>query len=81
MAQGPPVIRVPKPARSSYQPNRPFAKNTLLQNHVKHFRELEKQLPPEQQTGIPVDAIETEGQAADYIRRMTGKLHRPPAKP
>jgi hypothetical protein len=80
MAQGPPVIRVPKPARTSYQPNRLLAKNTLLQNHVKHFRELERQLPPEQQTGIQLDAIETEGQAAEYIRRMTEKLRRPPAK-
>jgi len=75
----PPVIRVPKPARSSYQPNRPLSKNSLLQNHVKHFRELEKDLPPDQQTGIPIDSITTEGQAAEYIRRMTMKLHRPKA--
>jgi hypothetical protein len=73
----PPVIRVPKPSRSSYQPNRPLSKNSLLQNHVKHFRELEKDLPPDQQTGIPLDSITTEGQAAEYIRRMTMKLHRP----
>jgi hypothetical protein len=74
----PPVIHVPKPAPSSYQPQRPLSKNSLLQNHVKHFRELEKDLPPEQQTGIPIDSITTEGQAAEYIRRMTVKLHRPP---
>jgi hypothetical protein len=75
-----PVIRVPKPARSSYQPHRPLSKNTLLQNQVKHFRELEKDLPPEHQTGIPLESIETEGQAAEYIRRMTERLLRLPAK-
>ncbi len=80
MAQGPPIIRVPKPPRSSYQPNRPVSKNVLLQNHVKHFRELEKDLPPEHQTGIPIESIQTEGQAADYIRRMTEKLHRSSGK-
>ena len=76
----PPVIRVPREARSSYQPHRPLSKNTLLESHVKHFRELEKGLPPEHQTGIPFDSIRTEGQAAEYIRRMTERLHRPPAK-
>jgi hypothetical protein len=76
----PPVIRVPRPARSSYQPHRPLGKNALLQNQVKHFHELEKRLPPEQQTGIPLESIETEGHAAEYIRRMTEKLHRPPVK-
>jgi hypothetical protein len=50
----------------------------LLQSQVKHFRDLEKDLPPERQTGIPIDSITTEGQAAEYIRRMTVQLHRPP---
>lgn len=76
----PPVIRVPKPARSSYQPHRPLAKNSLLQNQVKHFKEMEKQLPPEQQTGMALDSIQTESHAAEYIRRMTEKLHRSPSK-
>ncbi len=76
----PPVIRVPKPARSSYQPHRLLSKNTLLQNQVKHFKELEKDFPPEHRTGISHESIQTEGQAAEYIRRMTGKLHKPPAK-
>ena len=74
------VIRVPKPARSSYQPHRPLSKNSLLQNQVKHFRELEKALPIEHQTGLKVDSIETEGQAADYIGRMTKRLLQPPRK-
>jgi hypothetical protein len=71
----PPVVRVPKPARSSYQPHRLLAKNVLLQSQVKHFREMEKQLPPEHQSGIDSEKIQTEGEAADYIRRVTQKLH------
>ena len=74
----PPVIRVPRTARSSYQPHRPLHKNVLLQNQVKHFREIEKGLPPEDQTGTPIESIQTEGQAAEYIRHITGKLHRLP---
>ena len=52
----------------------------LLQSQVKHFHEMEKQLPAEHQTGMPLASIKTEAHAADYIRRMTAKLHRPPAK-
>ncbi len=80
MEQKPPVIRVPKPQRTSYQPHRPLSKNTLLLNQVKHFRHIEKDLPPEHQTGIEADKIETEGQAAEYIRRITEKIHRHPGK-
>jgi hypothetical protein len=71
----PPVIRVPKPQRSSYQPDRPLARSTLLQSQVNHFLELEKGLPPEHKTGLAVESIKTEGQAAEYIRRMTEKIH------
>ncbi|MGO9969302.1 MAG: hypothetical protein ACLPY2_18740 [Bryobacteraceae bacterium] len=73
-----PVIHVPKPARSSYQPQRPLSRSTLLQSQVKHFRDLEKDLPLDQQTGIAIDSIITEAQAAEYIRRMTNRFHRPP---
>jgi hypothetical protein len=68
-------IRVPKPARSSYNPNRPLAKNTLLLHQVKHFRELEKNLPPEQQTGMAFDSIQTEAQAGEYIQKLTANMY------
>jgi len=76
MPEQPPVIRVPRPNRGkSYQPHRPVAKNTLLLNQVKHFKELEKGLAAQHQTGIAPEEILTEGQAADYIKRMTLKMH------
>ncbi|HTQ54820.1 MAG TPA: hypothetical protein VMI94_10190 [Bryobacteraceae bacterium] len=69
------VVRVPKTRRSSFDPNRPLTKNVLLQTQVKHFRHVEEKLPLAEQTGIDIARLATEGQAADYIRRVTQKLH------
>jgi hypothetical protein len=69
------IIRVPKPSRSSYNPNRPLSKNTLLLNQVKHFQEIESRLPPEQRTGVDPQSIQTEAQASDYVHKMTLILH------
>jgi hypothetical protein len=74
------VIRVPKPARSSYNPNRPLVKNTLLQNQVNHFLELEKKLPPEKQTGTDPASILTEAHASEYVQKMTAIFHPQVAK-
>jgi hypothetical protein len=60
--------------------DRPLAKNSLLQNQVKHLQALEKQLPAEKQTGTDPASITTEGRAADYIRKMTHVLHPQAAK-
>ena len=80
MASKPFVIQVPKAASSSFNKNRPLAKNLLILNQVRHFREMEKTLPPEQQTGIAPESITTEGRAAEYIRAMTAILHPKVAK-
>jgi hypothetical protein len=69
------VVEVPKPARGSYNPKRPLSKNTLLQNQVNHFRALEKALPASEQTGHDPQKIRTEGEAAEYLRKMTALLH------
>jgi hypothetical protein len=69
------VIVVPKPAPGSYDPNRPLSKNTLLLHQVRHFQEVEQRLPEEEQTGHAPESITTEGQAAEYLRKMTAKLH------
>jgi len=75
------VVVVPKPARGSYNPNRPLAKNTLLLNQVRHFQEVEDRLPPDQRTGHDPKKIRTEGQAAAYLKKMTTLLHPQAAKP
>jgi hypothetical protein len=69
------AILVPKPSRTSYNPNRPLEKNTLLLNQLKHFREAEKKLPAEKQTGIDIRSLKTEAHAADYLRKVTAILH------
>ncbi len=69
------VVHVPKPSPSAFDKNRPLERNLLLKKQVEHFREVEKRLEPEHHTGIDHAAIRTEGQAADYIRKMTAHLH------
>jgi hypothetical protein len=69
------VIRVPKPAAGSFDKNRLLSKNKLLENQVRNFREVEKTLPPEQQSGMDFAKITTEGQAAEYIGKLTKILH------
>ncbi len=68
-------VRVPKPSPDSFNKNRPVTKNALLENQIKHFHELEMRLLEQLQTGIRFDDVRTEGDAAEYIRRMTSILH------
>ncbi|HZS54403.1 MAG TPA: hypothetical protein VFA65_08360 [Bryobacteraceae bacterium] len=70
------IIRVPKPGREAYDPHRPLSKNTLIKHQVEHFHEAEKNLPLELQTGIDITTIKTEGQAGDYIRKVTTAIHK-----
>ena len=66
---------MPQPAPGSYNPNRPLAKNTLLQYQVKHYSKVEQKLPPEQRTGVDPAVLKTEGEASEYIRKITAALH------
>jgi hypothetical protein len=71
----PNFIQVPKPPRTAYNPNRPLEKNTLIQAQVQHFREAEMRLPENLRSGVDIKAITTEGQAADYLRKVTRAIH------
>jgi hypothetical protein len=71
----PNFIQVPRPSRTAYNPNRPLEKNTLIQSQVLHFQEAEKNLPESLRTGFDLAKIATEGQAADYIRKVTRAIH------
>ena len=68
-------IRVPRPAKSAFNPKRLIARNALLVNQVNHLRALEMQLPPDKRTGVDFASIQTEGDASKYIRAMTQILH------
>ena len=68
------LIHVPRPdVKTAMNPNRPV--NALLKAQVQHLQEAELKLPLAQQTNIYVNAIKTEGEAADYIRRVTEAIH------
>jgi hypothetical protein len=76
MATSAPIITVPKPSRSAYNPNRPLRSNALVAAQVQHFAEADKNLPPEFQTGVDPASITTEGEAAAYVRKVTEAIHR-----
>jgi hypothetical protein len=70
------IVRVPRPNRSAYNPNRPLYKNLLIKSQVEHFYEADRNLPPEWQTGVDISTITTEGEAAAYIRKVTEAIHK-----
>jgi hypothetical protein len=67
------VIKVPKPPESAFNKNRPVS--ALLKNQILHLQEAELRFPARDQTNIYINNIKTEGQAAEYIRQVTAKLH------
>jgi hypothetical protein len=67
------MIKVPKPPESAFNKNRPVS--ALLKNQILHLQEAESRFPARDQTNIYINNIKTEGQAAEYIRQVTAKLH------
>ena len=68
------LIHVPQiDPKSAMDRNRPV--NTLLKVQMEHLHEAEMKLPVRQQTDIYINAIKTEGEAAEYIRRVTEAIH------
>ena len=73
------VIAVPKPAAKPNK-NRPI--NTLLKHQVMRLMDIERRHIPDHRSGTVVDLQNmTEGQAAEYIRQVTAKLHQLGEKP
>ncbi|HEY1677713.1 MAG TPA: hypothetical protein VGG04_08410 [Candidatus Sulfotelmatobacter sp.] len=66
------IVTFPKP-KGVRDPNRPAG--SLLLAQVQHLAEAEKGLPPRYQSGIFSHAIQTEGEAAHYIRAVTENIH------
>jgi hypothetical protein len=72
------VIKVPKPQEGSFNKNRPVS--ALLKGQILHLHEVERKFPPSQHSGIYINAIKTEGDAAAYIKKVTARLHPEGAK-
>jgi hypothetical protein len=54
-------------------PTRPV--NALLKAQIQHLHDAEDNLPLRHQTDIYINAIKTEGEAAEYIRQVTTAIH------
>jgi hypothetical protein len=54
-------------------PHRPV--NALLQAQMQHLQDAELKLPARLQSNIYINAIKTEGEAGEYIRRVTEAIH------
>lgn len=67
------IIKVPRPPKSAFQPDRPVS--ALLKNQVIHLQKAEFRLPASLQSDIYINAIKTEREAAEYIGRVTAALH------
>lgn len=68
------LIHVPRPPTSAYNPNRKAS--ALLRSQVEHMHLAERRLPERYRTQIYVNAIETEGEVAEYIGQVTRAIAR-----
>ncbi len=67
------TIRIPQPPKSAFNKGRPVS--GLLRSHMEHLQRAEFRLPANMQTNIYINTVKTEGEAADYIRLVTERLH------
>src|SRR5882672_8807360 len=67
------VIKVPAAPKSSMNQDRPVS--SLLKTQILHLQEAEFRLPAKYQTNIYIHSIQTEGDAAEYIRQVTQAIH------
>ena len=68
------LIHVPIPdVKSAMNPDRPV--NALLKAQVQHLHDAERNLPVRYRTDIYINAIKTEGEAAEYIGQVTTAIH------
>ena len=68
------VIDVPRPPRKAINQDR--AANALITAQVSHLQHAERRLPLKYRTEIYTHAIQTEGEAAEYIREVTEAIHK-----
>jgi len=69
------IIDVPAVEKEAYNPDRPIS--GLIQMQLVHLSTAEQMLPPNiRRTGINIATLHTEGQAAEYIQKVTALLHR-----
>jgi hypothetical protein len=67
------VVKVTRPHAKRFEPHRP---NTdLVRNQLLHLSLAQRHLPREHHHPSDVYSIKTEGEASEFIRHVTAKLH------
>jgi hypothetical protein len=66
-------INLPPRPKGAMNKNRKVS--GLLKAQILHLHEAERRLPLRHHTDIYINAIKTEGEAAEYIRRVTEAIH------
>lgn len=67
-------VRIPKPPLSAMNKKRPIS--DLIKAQLRHIQHAESgRLPKEERSGIKIEKIRTEAQAAAYIAAVTKLLH------
>jgi hypothetical protein len=67
------IIHVPRPSKKAMNPGRPVS--GLLLAQIEHLQHAERRLPLAYRSKIYTHAIQTEGEAARYIREVTEAIH------
>jgi hypothetical protein len=67
------TIKVPKPAKGSFNKDRPVS--DLIRAQLRHWHEAEKKLPHHHRTGRNIEEIKTEGEASEYLKTVTARCH------
>ena len=66
------LLPLPKP-KNAWNPDRPMS--SLLKWQIEHLHAAEMRMPSRYRTEIYVNAIRTEGEAANYIQLVTEAIH------
>jgi len=67
------LLRLPKPSKNAWNPDRPMS--SLLKWQIEHLHAAEMRMPSRYHTEIYVNALRTEGEAANYIQLVTEAIH------
>ena len=67
------VVPVPRPHAPRFEPHRPIT--DLVRNQLLHLSLAQRSLPKQHHAPVDVYSIKTEGEASEYIRHITAKLH------
>jgi hypothetical protein len=67
------VVKVPRPHAKRFEPHRPIT--DLVRNQLLHLSLAQRHFPREHHHPTDVYSIKTEGEASEFIRHVTAKLH------